>query len=169
MSLQFIIGRSGSGKTKYLYEHLIDLSMGGERGVLLMVPEQATLSAQKDLVSMHPRKSVSDIEILSFHRLSLRLLEEQGINSLKVMDDTAINLILRKLIIDHEKDLKVLGKSRPKMGYVDEIKSFITELSQYGNAPCDLTNVIGDKSLDGFFSLKEKMRESGYFEQKNIC
>ena len=43
MSLQFVIGSSGSGKTRYLYENLINLSMEHPEGNnIAIVPEQFT-------------------------------------------------------------------------------------------------------------------------------
>lgn len=65
MSLQFIIGGSGSGKTHVLYENLIKCSMENPEGKFFaIVPEQFTMQTQKDIVTMHPRM-VSGILISS--------------------------------------------------------------------------------------------------------
>ena len=48
MALQFVFGGSGSGKTRYLYEQAIRLSLEQpDRRFLVVVPEQFTMQAQK--------------------------------------------------------------------------------------------------------------------------
>ena len=55
MSLQFIIGGSGSGKTRTLYENLIRQSMEEPDGrFFALVPEQFTMQTQKEIVMLHP-------------------------------------------------------------------------------------------------------------------
>ena len=55
MSLQFVFGNSGAGKSWELYQNLIRESRErpGDR-FLVLVPEQFTMQTQKDLVAMHP-------------------------------------------------------------------------------------------------------------------
>ena len=55
MSLQFIIGGSGSGKTRTLYENLIHQSMEEPDGrFFALVPEQFTMQTQRELVCRQP-------------------------------------------------------------------------------------------------------------------
>ena len=79
MSLQFIFGPSGSGKSHYLYENIIKASMEHpEQEFIVLVPEQFTMQTQKDLVSMHERGGIMNIDVLSFGRLAYRVFEETG-------------------------------------------------------------------------------------------
>lgn len=72
MSLQFIIGGSGAGKTRRLYENLIERAMAEpERRFFAIVPEQFSMQTQKEIVSLHPSHGVANIDILSFQRLGL--------------------------------------------------------------------------------------------------
>ena len=51
MSLQFIFGNSGSGKSQLLYRNLIEESCRHpERNYIVIVPEQFTMQTQRDLV-----------------------------------------------------------------------------------------------------------------------
>ena len=68
-----------------------------EQNFIVLVPEQFTMQTQKDLVSMHPRRGIMNIDVLSFARLSYRVFEETGGGSLPVLDDEGKNLILRKI------------------------------------------------------------------------
>ena len=98
MPLKFVFGPSGSGKSYYLYHHIIEESMRNPtHEYIVLVPEQFTMQTQKDLVSMHPRKGIMNIDILSFGRLAYRVFEETGGEKLPVLDDEGKNLILRKI------------------------------------------------------------------------
>ena len=79
MSLQFIIGSSGAGKSYFAYERVIRESMEHpERNYYIIVPEQFTMQTQKTLVEMHPGKGILNIDILSFERLAYRVSAENG-------------------------------------------------------------------------------------------
>ena len=77
MSLRFVIGGSGSGKTRYLYEELIQESIREPGGrFFAIVPEQFTMQTQKESVSLHPCHGVMNIDIVSFEQLAWRIFEE---------------------------------------------------------------------------------------------
>ena len=77
MSLQFIIGSSGSGKSCYAYQNIIEQAgLHPDKLYYVIVPEQFTMQTQKTLVEMSPGKGILNIDILSFERLAYRVLEE---------------------------------------------------------------------------------------------
>lgn len=143
MSLQFIFGPSGSGKSHYLYENIIKASMKHpEQDFIVLVPEQFTMQTQKDLVSMHERGGIMNIDVLSFGRLAYRVFEETGAGNLPVLDDEGKNLVLRKIAGDYEDKLKVLKGNMKKLGYISEVKSVISEFAQYDIGEDELERVI---------------------------
>ena len=94
MSLQFIFGNSGSGKSHYLYQTVIGESMKHpDLNYLVLVPEQFTMQTQKDLCMMHPKHGIMNIDVLSFGRLAHRIFEETGGDTKRVLDDEGKNLI----------------------------------------------------------------------------
>lgn len=147
MSLQFIFGNSGAGKSRHLYEWVIRESMAHPScNYLVLVPEQFTMQTQKDLCELHPRGGIMNIDVLSFIRLSHRVFEETGVETRRVLDDEGKNLILRKIAGTYEKDLRVLKGNLKKQGYISEVKSVISEFTQYG---------IGFEELDAFLETLE--------------
>ena len=95
MSLQFIFGNSGSGKSYRLYRDIIEQSVRHpEKNYIVLVPEQFTMQTQKDLCLMHPRGGIMNIDVLSFGRLAHRVFEELGQENRTVLDDEGKNLIL---------------------------------------------------------------------------
>ena len=132
MSLQFIFGNSGSGKSTYLYQKIIEESMQHPDGnFIVIVPEQFTMQTQKDLVMAHPRGGIMNIDVLSFQRLAHRIFEEVGADQRSVLTETGKNLMLRKVAIREQERLKVLGSRMNRPGYVSEVKSVLSELMQY--------------------------------------
>ena len=74
MSLQLILGNSGSGKSRYLYEKIIEESLAHpEKNFLVVVPEQFTMQTQKEIVGLHPKHGIMNIDVLSFKRLAYRV------------------------------------------------------------------------------------------------
>ncbi len=89
MSLQFIIGSSGIGKTHYACEQIIRESMENPQHLYyIIVPEQFTMQTQKNVVEMHPGKGILNIDVLSFQRLAYRIFEETGGAMEVLLDDT---------------------------------------------------------------------------------
>lgn len=89
------------------------------------------MQTQKELVRLHPDGGILNIDILSFQRLAYRVFEETGTRVGKVLEETGKNLVLRKIAQERKGELKVLGGNLKKMGYISEIKSLISELTQY--------------------------------------
>ena len=155
MALQFIFGNSGSGKSHYLYQKVIEDSMNHpDLNYLVLVPEQFTMQTQKDLCTLHPRHGIMNIDVLSFGRLAHRIFEETGQDTKRVLDDEGKNLILRKIAGDYENELKVLRGNLKKQGYISEVKSVISEFTQYG---------IGFEKLDDFM---EGLEPESYLHYK---
>ena len=133
MSLQFIFGNSGSGKSHYLYQQIVKESIcHPEKNYLVLVPEQFTMQTQKDLCMAHPRGGIMNIDVLSFGRLAHRVFEETGKERQPILDDEGKNLVLRKIAGNYEDELTVLKGNLKKQGYISEVKSVISEFTQYG-------------------------------------
>ncbi len=140
MGLQLILGSSGTGKTTKIYNDMLQKSsIDKDRKYLAVVPEQFTMETQKIIVELSPGHGTMDIDILSFDRLAKRIFDEAGMNTLEVLDDTGKCLIIRKIIEENKNRLTVFGSKVKMSGFIDEMKSLVSELYQYG---------IGEKELD---------------------
>ena len=157
MSLQFIFGNSGSGKSHCLYQNIIEQSIRyPEKNYLVLVPEQFTMQTQKDLCLMHPRGGIMNIDVLSFGRLAHRVFEEVGQDNRTVLDDEGKNLILRKIAGNYEDELTVLKGNLKKQGYISEVKSVISEFTQYGVDFERLDEFMDSISPDSYLYYKLK-------------
>lgn len=157
MSLRYYIGPSGSGKSTKLYKEIITRS-GKEtkRNFLVVVPDQFTMQTQKDMVLMHEKGGILNIDVLSFGRLAHRIFEEVGGNEKPVLDDTGKSLILRKLAEKRCEELKAFGKNLNRQGYIHEIKSMLSEFMQYGISLPKLEEMIACCEERGLLHQKLK-------------
>ena len=158
MSLQFIMGPSGAGKSHYLYEHVTNEAFKHpEKKYFVLVPEQFTMQTQKDLIMASPQKGILNIEVLSFNRLAHRIFEETGARAGIILDDTGKNLVIRKVAGECEDNLRVLGSNLRKPGYISEMKSMISEFTQYDLGPEDLDDLI--EQSKGELNLYYKLQD----------
>ena len=133
MSLQFITGNSGNGKTKYLFNRIVKEAKANPRdNYLVIVPEQFTMQTQRQLVDLSENKAIMNI---SFKRLAYRVFDELGITNLTVLEETGKNLVLRKLAAQEADKLGVIGRNLNRIGYISEVKSLLSELVQYNISP----------------------------------
>ncbi len=160
MSLQFIFGGSGSGKSTFIREKVIKESMEHpEKQYFIVVPDQFTMATQKAVVMSHPKKTIFNVDVQSFSRLCYRIFEEVGQKELCLIDDTGKNLILRKVAFDLGREGKIpfLFKNMEKIGCQHEVKGILSEFMQYGMTPADVEKMISYS--DGKSALKEKLRD----------
>ncbi|MCR5755343.1 MAG: exodeoxyribonuclease V subunit gamma [Acetatifactor sp.] len=163
MSLQFCFGPSGAGKSRYLYEKIIEESKRNpKQNFLIIVPDQFTMQTQKDLVTLHDRGGIMNIDVLSFGRLGHRILEEVGRQDLPVLDDTGKSLVLQKVAADLREEMPALGSLLQKQGYIHEAKSAISEFMQYGIGTEDVGKLIEYAGKHGALVQKLKDLETLY-------
>lgn len=148
MALQLILGGAGYGKSRYIYEDVIKKSLENpEASYYVIVPEQYTMQTEKDIIELHPGRGIMNIDVLSFRRLAYRVMEETGASGLPLLDDIGKKLVVGK-IVEEQKNNLILYKNKVKMpGFVEEIKSVIAELYQYG---------IGQEELESMKQTAKK-------------
>ena len=158
MALQLILGSSGTGKSHYLYHHIIQDSIKNPKtNYMVIVPEQFTMSTQKDFVAMHPNGGIMNIDILSFMRLAYRIFEEVGGENRPVLEDTGKTLVLRRVLEEKKEELCYFKGNIKKYGFVDEIKSLLSELFQYSIGVEDLEHMI--ELAEGKPMLERKLQD----------
>ena len=155
MSLQFVLGNSGSGKTEYIYQKIVkQATEHPKKNYLVIVPEQFTMQTQKKLVELAPNNVIMNIDVLSFKRLAYRVFDELGKEDVEILEETGKNLVLRKLAQEQENNLTVLRANMNRMGYIGEVKSFISELVQYNVSPEQLLTLTEREDLSSVLRAK---------------
>lgn len=168
MALQFIFGGAGAGKSYYIYNNIIQQSIENpQKQYLILVPEQFTMQTQKELVTMHPRKGICNIDVLSFERLAFRVLTEMGESQRVLLEETGKSMVLRRVAQEKKKELKILGAKMDKQGYISQMKSMVSELRQYEISAEDLEDILENlaSSPELYYKLQDiKTLYQGFFD-----
>ena len=158
MALQFISGNSISDRTAVIYETICAQACSHpDKDYLFLVPEQATLQVQRELAAVHPDHVLGNIDVLSFGRLAHRLLNEQAGKKAVLLDDTGKSMILRRIAGKEKQDLEVFGRNLNQSGFIQELKSVISEFSAYRITNEVLEGVL--PSLEKRPALQKKLRD----------
>ncbi|MFR1256740.1 MAG: hypothetical protein ACLSCU_11260, partial [Eubacterium sp.] len=106
MSLQFITGACGSGKSTYLCRSICqEAKKHIDKNYIILVPDQFTLETQKNMVEFSGGQGILNIDVLSFHRLAYRVLEEMPVHRRTVLEDMGKMMLLRKVFAEEKKNL----------------------------------------------------------------
>ena len=168
MSVQLLTGPCGTGKTRYMYEKMIKDSLEKEHNpIIYLLPEQSNMIAEQDMISLHPLGGTMDISILSFSRLAYQVFDKENVYTGDVLDDYGKSMLIMKVLREHAKELKYYGNMLGKKGFVDEVKSIISEFYQYGVSIATLKDLIDNLSPDTslYHKISDLIIICTYFEE----
>lgn len=155
MSLELVLGGSGSGKSYEMYMDVIDKSIANPKdNFIFIVPEQFTMETQRDVVKYHPRHGTMNIDVVSFNRLAYRIFEELNIKCNKVLEDLGKTMVIRRILDENKEELRVFKGCLNKQGFIDEVKSIFSEMFQYGISEQRIEEIISTMDKDSLLSLK---------------
>ena len=151
--LRLYAGRENIDKERFIYDLIRE--RGGETFVL--VPDQYTLAAEEQAIGYLGTDCLFDTEILSMNRLGLRVLTEQGKESVRMLDKYGRFMLLNILVKEHMEDFGIFRLSAGRLGFTAMLNDFISEFKQQD---CSLEEV--EKLLEGSEGdsiLTAKLRE----------
>ncbi|MCR5484656.1 MAG: PD-(D/E)XK nuclease family protein [Clostridiales bacterium] len=154
--LNFIIGRMRTGKSAYL-ENIIKTTVSeGKSGVMLIVPEQSSFSAERSMLSLLGPRDADKIEILSFTRLAENVLYGPGREKRTGLDDGGRAVIMSLALESVAEKLEIYKSHSRSISVVGELLKLSDELKSCGVAPNELLKAAG--TLDDCL-LKSKLQE----------
>ncbi len=151
MALKFWLGGAKSDRSRRLIEYILhEAKEHPDRQFLFIVPEQFGLKMQQDLVAASENHGILNIDVLSFTRLAHRISDEVGSYEADVtmLSEMGKSLLIGMLAQKSRADLKVFGDDLDKLGYINKIKSIISEFMQYGITP-EKALSMADAAKDG--------------------
>lgn len=166
MSLRFIFGRAGSGKSKFCLENIKKsvLDNKDDKKIIYLVPEQFTFQADKNLVYTLGEKGIHKVQVLSFTRMAQVVLGEVGGITRLHMKSSGRNMLIYKILDEVKDKLKVFSRASKQQGFVDIMSDIISEFKRYNINPEELNIVltqINDNEI-----LKDKIQDISLVFQK---
>ncbi len=143
MAVQFILGRSGSGKTSYCIEAIVEaLAESSERRLLLLVPEQATYQAERAILADNRIGGYNRLSVLSFDRLQFML---SGKNTARpVLSRIGRQMIVHRILRDNSDKLQIFGSSSTWPGLSRQMANTVAEMHQYAKTPEDIEQLLSE-------------------------
>lgn len=149
--LKIITGRAGSGKTAEIYRHINELALSGQDGTVLIVPEQFSHEAERELCRVCGNKISLFAEVLSFSRLSSRVFAQVGGLADRQLDKGGRVLVMSLALSAAAPSLKAYGFAARKPEFLQRLLKTRDEFKT-SCAFEDIHRVA--ESFDGVFSQK---------------
>ncbi|MCL2249872.1 MAG: PD-(D/E)XK nuclease family protein [Oscillospiraceae bacterium] len=125
--LNLIIGRAGTGKTNYILNEIKQKMELGETNMILLVPEQYSHDAERQLCHVCGDTLSLHAEVLSFTGLSRRMLAESGIRAVETLDSGGQILLIHRALEAVASSLRVFGLKKMRTEILQRLLETITE------------------------------------------
>lgn len=133
MSIRFVIGRAGCGKSEWCLNELRAQLQENAAGspMILLVPEQATFQAEYALVRTPGISGFIRAQVLSFRRMAFRIMQEVGGSTRVHIADTGKTMLLHKIVHNRKNNLRLFYSSADQMGFIEKVNNLFKELKRY--------------------------------------
>ena len=148
MAVQFILGRSGTGKTSYCIRAIVNalMKLADNQPLLFLVPEQATYQAERAILADKRISGYNRLNVLSFDRLQFLLL---GKNTARpALSRIGQQMIIHRILRDNSSKLKIFNLSANWPGLGRQMAQTIIELHQYAKTPEDVDQLLNELGKD---------------------
>ena len=195
--LKMVFGRSGYGKTEYVFKSIKKLVRAGKKNILLLTPEQFSLVSERRLLTDLGEEGITAVDNSSFSRISDDVKRIYAGDVIPVLSKGGKAVIMMQAIENSRDKLCLFSKKLDSSAFVnsmikiyDEMKSCnlssaqITELSKgiknetLFNKLKDIAliinsyeSIIADRFLDTADELSrlyDKIKEKNYFKGKLV-
>ncbi|MBE1555048.1 helicase-exonuclease AddAB subunit AddB [Sporosarcina limicola] len=133
MSLRFITGRSGAGKTTFIKREIAAELARNPVGapIVVIVPDQMSFSMEHSLSTNFGLKGIIRAQVLTFKRLAWRILQETGGITRKEVDGFGYRMLVRSVLEDNRDEFKLFRQATSKRGFTEQIGVLMKEFSRY--------------------------------------
>ncbi len=162
MSLRYIFGKTGSGKTTQCINEITQKD-SMSKTLLYIVPEQFSMESERLLTAASENGVIINTSVFSFRHLAYHLIGKNGAKGKAMLDDVSKAMLVRKITYSLGDKLEFFGKSLDKQGFTDNMCSAIGELIRYNVTP-DIIAASIDTMEEGNLKMKLKDTELIYRE-----
>ena len=154
MAVQFILGRSGTGKTSYCVRVIADaLAEASEQPLIFLVPEQASYQAERAILSDDRIAGYHRLHILSFDRLQFLLLGKDAAR--QRLSRLGRQMLVHEILREVQDELQVFRSSALLPGFARQMAETVTELHRYAHGPEDVADLVAQAGKDESGRLAE--------------
>ncbi len=110
--LRFILGKSGTGKTTYIYNQIKELVNKGNDKILMLIPDQSSFETEKAFLEILGAKKSKNVKVFGFSRLCRYVFEQTQNLSNNVIDEGTRAVIMNIALEQLTEKLKLLKNTK---------------------------------------------------------
>ncbi|WP_287823267.1 helicase-exonuclease AddAB subunit AddB [Clostridium sp.] len=156
MSLRFIYGRAGSGKSHFCIE---DIKKKVEKEVeyplIYLVPEQFSFQSEKNVLNSIGERSNLNVKVISFKRMAFRVMNEVGGITHQHMDSAGKCMLIFHIVDKILEELTVFRGTATQQGFINTISDSISEFKRYAITPEFLRDTA--ENMENNTNLRDKL------------
>ncbi len=166
MSLKIVYGKSGTGKSEYIFNEIAKkVHDGADKKIYIITPEQFSFTAEKKLLeSVGNVNSVISAEVVTFNRMAYRAINDVMRANSKTLSLSGKSMIIYDILLENKKELKFIGKSAEN---VELVATQITEFKKH-NITSEKLNEVIENSKDKYLKTKIQDMEKVYEKYNEI-
>lgn len=157
--LRFIIGSATSNKSEQPLHEIKQMLKEAPQGppIIYLVPEQMTFQQEYALLKDEDLTGSIRAQVYSFTRLAWRLMQLTGGATKKFITSSGIQMMLRKIIEERNKDeWKIFKKAIEKQGFIEQLETMITEFKRYCVTPEMMKEQLAEMDMYQHLSISER-------------
>lgn len=159
MSIRFIYGRAGTGKSQFCIEEIKNNIMNDKEQknkLILLVPEQYTFTTENKILKFIGERAFLRTEVLSFKKMAHEVFEEYGGRVKEIIKESGRKMLIHKVLNENIDLLDYFKKISGEQGFNEVISEMISEFKKY-NVNIDDVQELSKKIKD--FELTQKLKE----------
>lgn len=149
MEFKIVYGRSGSGKTTYIFNSIRE-KIKGKNKIYIVVPEQFSFSAENHLLDIIDGNSSVNAEVLTLSRMADRVIENTVGNGKSHLSAIGKSIIIYDVIDSLKNNMNFLSNSDKNLELATRM---ITEFKKH-NVKSEDFDLLEDKIDDKYLKLK---------------
>ena len=125
--LNIYYGRESIDKENFIYSMIRERGWSTERPVLVIVPDQYTLAAERQAFRYLETECLLGLDVYSLSRLGHQILNETSGNRQTFIDKYGRQMLLVKIVRELEAQLQIFRMSTRKSSFIELTNDFISD------------------------------------------
>ena len=142
--LHIFYGRENLDKDRFLFDRIKGKLSLGQQKILMLVPDQFTLQAERNAFACLGAEGLMDLEVMSQSRLGFKVLAETGGTDRIPVDKYGRHMLLTKILAEENERLEVYQGMHRKPSFVEMTNNLISEMKQFNASPEDIRKILED-------------------------
>lgn len=152
MSLRFIYGRTGTGKSQFCFNEIKE-RINKEDKIYIITPEQFSFTGEQKLLNSLETEAVINAEVLTFNRMAYRVMSEVGGLTKTNLSKSGKAMLIYNILSKSKNELTFLNKSDEN---IEITRTTIKEFKKHNVTVDNIKDVL--KSTENQY-LKYKLKD----------